>query len=990
MALQKQVVDIPFTAGVDTKTDNILANKLDVLENGFIGQAGTIKKRNGFEELSANVGSVGDYAPATITSGELLLRRKDELLVYGKEGLFSYTPSEASPWAFKSNYDYDPGLPLVQIGIDQISAPVSASLPMSSQMEETATEEIYAINRSDNDPMSSALYYSNLTRKDKETGVFYTDSNLEVISSVVGNTTEIVKVGSKVFWIVKGGASITAYDVTTKSTSYTPQTLKSDAINDGISSWFSTAVLNNKLVLLYVETGGDLRAVTYTLSGSTLTLDMSYTLTTETEEIAGGFAMTYDSVNALYFFGYTTRNLTNRKTKYFLLNSAFALSSGPTQINTAFTGIASNDEFRKAAFYDNGKVYFVFTSWQSTYQTFQTTAAELELSPLSVIGTETLLSALLVSGISLIGGVPCFALAKVSYKGTAFTNYTAYLSNFSLKPVARISSTFQIQGGDGVVSRFQNGALVLAYPANGTVKVTIETDNVTNSNPVETDGVAVVASGAVNMYDGATFSELGFTHAPTIYEINGAGSGTSVPAGAYNYRAIYEYIDTQGNAHFSDVSEDASIILAGAEDVALAIEPYLFTNKSGKVSLKLYRKTETGLIYKLVGTYPTVTVGIVDNENDNSTNEVLYSDGTTSAVITNSAAPVSNIITAHGGRLFAVDEEKTNTVWFTKKSAPGYGLAFNDLFYFQIPESKTGYNERVTGLASLDDKLIIFKNNSIYAVFGDGPNDFGQGSFSDPKLISTDVGCSEARSIINISEGLIFKSQKGIYILSRSLEVSYIGADVEAYNSEEITSAVLLPVVNQVRFTTRSGVALIFNYYYKEWSTFTNYTANHAVMWKDNWTHLKGTGAVRVENTGFLDVATPIRLRVKMSWIKVAGIQALQRIWRLLFIGEWKSAHNITCNVSYDYEDYTWDSYSVDILASGYSRTDKPTQAQIYSGTNDGVYNYEIHLKRQKCQALCFEIYDTDIVGESFSLSGLSLIAGVKNGLDKVASNKKF
>lgn len=997
MALQKQVIDVPFTSGVDTKTDNFLANKLDVLENGFIGQAGTIQKRNGFSELSTAINSTGDFVGTNVTSGELLVRRKDELLVANKTGLYSYTPSEASPWTQKTNYSFTPSLPLVSVSIDQINAARSATIPMSSQMEETTTEEIYAINRFNEDVLSATKYIGNLVRKDKTTGAFYTDSNYQYTTSVVGNTSELAKLGTQVFWIKKEDANIKAYNVTTKSASYASQTLKTDAINNGQNSFFATNVLSNKLVLIYVETGGKIRVVTYTLSGTSLVLDMSYTLSSETEAIAGGFASAYDSVNQLYFFGYTSRNLTARKTKVFTLSNTFTLATGVTQINSSFTAPASlgtADVYQKSAVYDSAtqSVHFLFTSYSSTYSYFQVSSIQLELSPINTLYSYTLPGCFLIGNVALVNGVASAPIAKVSYDGrfSGGTTYTAYLANYNLRPVCRISSNFNSITTDGVISRFASNSFVLPYPSNGTVKVTIDTDNVTNSNPVESDGVAIVASGSVNMYDGATYSELGFTHAPTIYYAQDSGGGTGVPAGAYQYRAVYQFIDSQGNYHLSDVSDVASVIIGSARDIELAVEPYRFTNKEGQVTIKLYRKKETDILYKLVGTYDSSYTGIIDSKSDNSSGELLYSDGTTNSVLVNTVAPVSNIVVAHGGRLFAVDEENNNTVWYTKQGEPGTAPAFNDYFFFQIPESKTGFNERVTGLASLDDKLIIFKDNSVYAVFGDGPNDFGQGAFSEPKLISTDVGCSECRSIVNLSEGVMFKSKKGIYILSRALEVVYIGADVEAYNSEEITSACLLPAINQVRFTTRAGVALVYNYFYKQWSTFTNYSANHAVVWKEQWTHLKSSGAVRVEGTGFLDVATPIRLRIKMSWLKASGIQSLQRIWRLMFVGTWKSAHNIVCNLAYDYEEYTWDTCNIAILSSGYGRTDKPTSTQIYSGTNDGIYNFEIHLKRQKCQAISFELYDTDIVGESFSLSGLSLVAGIKNGLDKVSSNKKF
>ena len=79
-------------------------------------------------------------------------------------------------------------------------------------------------------------------------------------------------------------------------------------------------------------------------------------------------------------------------------------------------------------------------------------------------------------------------------------------------------------------------------------------------------------------------------------------------------------------------------------------------------------------------------------------------------------------------------------------------------------------------------------------------------------------------------EGLMFKSSKGIYLLSRALELKYIGADVEAYNAFDVTSAQLIPTVYEVRFTLTNGVCLVHDYYVDQWSVYTNIAAVDATM----------------------------------------------------------------------------------------------------------------------------------------------------------------
>ena len=57
-------------------------------------------------------------------------------------------------------------------------------------------------------------------------------------------------------------------------------------------------------------------------------------------------------------------------------------------------------------------------------------------------------------------------------------------------------------------------------------------------------------------------------------------------------------------------------------------------------------------------------------------------------------------------------------------------------------------------------------------MLGEGPNLMGlQNDFTPTQLINADTGCVENNSIINIPEGLMFKSEKGMYLLNRSLGV---------------------------------------------------------------------------------------------------------------------------------------------------------------------------------------------------------------------------
>src|ERR1700679_4285215 len=98
MALQKQVVPVPFTKGLDLKSDpkQVIMGKLLTLENGVFTSPGRIEKRNGYGMLNQTIQGTA----TKISSGSALANFKNELLLLtGTEG-YSFSES-TSRWSDK-------------------------------------------------------------------------------------------------------------------------------------------------------------------------------------------------------------------------------------------------------------------------------------------------------------------------------------------------------------------------------------------------------------------------------------------------------------------------------------------------------------------------------------------------------------------------------------------------------------------------------------------------------------------------------------------------------------------------------------------------------------------------------------------------------------------------------------------------------------------------------------------------------------------------
>jgi hypothetical protein len=295
----------------------------------------------------------------------------------------------------------------------------------------------------------------------------------------------------------------------------------------------------------------------------------------------------------------------------------------------------------------------------------------------------------------------------------------------------------------------------------------------------------------------------------------------------------------------------------------------------------------------------------------------------------------------------------------------------------------------------VDDKVILFKDSSTYFFIGDGPNNAGEGDFSRPQLITSDVGCTNPRSIISTPMGLFFMSQKGFYLITRGMELVYIGADVENFNDEQITGAVIIEDNDQVVFSTAAGPLLVYDYEFKQWSIYQNYSANDIAFWDGKLVHGKSSGVVHKETSAYTDDGAFIPMKIQTNWLKIGDMQDFGRVRRSLFLGEYKSPHQFKVSVSYDYEQYAWDTYTLTPqAAANYNVTVKPSLASQYTGTVDGVYQWQIHLAKQKCQALKFLIEDIapaspEVPGESFTLTNMTLEAGLKDGPFKTVAAKQ-
>ena len=521
-----------------------------------------------------------------------------------------------------------------------------------------------------------------------------------------------------------------------------------------------------------------------------------------------------------------------------------------------------------------------------------------------------------------------------------------------------------------------------------------------------------VSGSFVSVYDGASANEAGFHVYPDSSLVLSGGGGGSINAADYYYSAVYEYTDAQGNIWQSS----PDFVLASGKVTATASDAHylriLTLPHTGKVNAQLaiyatvgggtiklrlpsvsYRYENSTTFISSVSVVPNSTtaryVVVKVTASVPSTQPALYTE---SGELENLPPPPAKMLARNNNRLFVINAEDPQEVWFSKFNYGNNAIAFNDT----LTKRLNGFGP-VRGIAPLDDKVVLFTASTIHWFSGDGPLDTGeQDTFTDINLITTDAGCDNPDSLVQMPEGIMFQSPKGIYLLGRDLSVTYAGASVEEYNSNSVTSATLLKDKNQIRFTsTGTNPALVYDYFLKQWSLFSNHDASDAILWKGNFTYAKkNTGTIYVQSTNFNDNGTTFPLTIETPWIKVQNVQNFQRIRRLLVLGDFKSDHKLKVSIAYDFQDgysdiVTWDAGAA-IAASTLGSEALLGDGSLLGGQADATYQASIHIPRQKCEAIKFliqDVNDGDLL-ESFNISHMALEVGVKDGTYKVRSEK--
>lgn len=551
---------------------------------------------------------------------------------------------------------------------------------------------------------------------------------------------------------------------------------------------------------------------------------------------------------------------------------------------------------------------------------------------------------------------------------------------------------------------------------------------------VESQGVRVTSGGMVASIDGATSAELqppppvyvDETTWDTDYDYGvsdprpaGAGGG-QVPASF-----AIRWTDSEGNLHRSFVAEpnafrwvvldsghwyarrwiiprpwpvalaqgsaplqyQVEVYQSGGDGAALGDDRYLMAIATPKAHPTLTACDYIVPVFASVATGAAHEALIVNN-----TSTVFGEDGYTRCWQDTSPAeyvpipppPMIDICSTQS-RVWGLSAEKGRLeVWPSKLLVEGYAPEFAPDLVVRVPAE----GGECVGIAALDDKVVVFKERSIFVLFGDpGTNTGTRSTLQTPRLVSGDVGCSNPRSIVEGPFGVAFQAASddgsangGIHVIDRGLAVTFAGAPVkDTVAGVELESAVLVPAEKEVRWVAPDASCIVWNYGLNRWHIHTDKARHSAALRRGRFAALESSTSIVVDRPTWDTTLDDFGAQVVTSWIKLSSLQGFQRLWLCMILLRWRTGA-LRVEYAIDYDD-EWSNAELREYSS----------AQLAALSATGRVQVVFKPVRQKCESFRLrftELADPFFVGQTefsragqgMEIVGLTLEAGVKRG----------
>jgi hypothetical protein len=997
MPLRKVPVEVNFTGGVDTRRDSklVIQGKLLGLQNARFTQD-SVSKRHGSTLLSSNIAGGG-----TFSSTEAMAMLRDELLRFANDNLYGYNPqSSAYAW--------------VQRGSASDAWPVTLRkrqvLRNSSDIEAFDYEQIgglgvYAWRVNLGTAVTPSFSIGIFVVNEATGAVVVPETTWEsgAAQATIPRVVAVDTVSVLVFYTAGANLKVRAMSRLTPTVFSAAVVLATNANTSHVRPWLDAVGNgNSSAIVVYATSVANGYSLIQVNNSGTVTIGpAAFTATTTLDNLCLQRAA---SGKVLVFYG------------------PFGVRM--RRFDNIFTALAAEETV--LADITTNHAIVVGTSDNVTFYPYNEINSTIYKGTVTDAGVTAASTAIYKQTSCRIGSWPTYVdgryLMAFSYP-TATQQVDFVVDAETGAPVARclFGTAVTPTSGERLQRPFTSGSIAY-FPLPEQGPLSFEANSPTPSSPIGISQVTLTVGTAADLpklqlgktlhvggalplvYDGVSLVEENFNLWPSQPSGSTVGMGP-LGTGTYQYCAVYEWIDNNGQRVRSASSDVLSVTFgSGTTNKVTVSGPGLqFTRKASpraSVVVHIFRTEGNGSLFYRVTSIDTPIYNNVSSgysyaevvaDADLISGELLYTTGGVLDYMPPSAYDVACI---HGKRLVYVDAEDRSTIRYSQEVVQDEALAFHPDLYLRIPESAG----EATALASMDGRLFVFTSKHIFFVTGDGPNATGaQNSFTEATPLVSDVGCTNWKTLVECPAGLVFLSTKGLVLLDRTLQLQYVGADVEAYNGYTFNAATMLESCREVRFqcapagaadTASTAVALVWDYQSGQWSVSTGYSlsggsavnfgASDALVYGGMYLRARSDGKLFQESTSaWKDDTGLFDLVAETSWLKLAGLQGFQRVYNLLLLGR--------C----DNLDAT-SGLQIDVFFD-YSETPVETASYAFNSTTqtDGVFQILHRLSRHKCEAVKFRFTFTGYAAEGPALTNLRLECGMKPSRFQVTTPRR-
>lgn len=504
-------------------------------------------------------------------------------------------------------------------------------------------------------------------------------------------------------------------------------------------------------------------------------------------------------------------------------------------------------------------------------------------------------------------------------------------------------------------------------------------------------GELLLGAGTGFVYDGVTLTEHGFLAFPEdISSAEVAGTTSFTSGDVRSYRIHYEKFTAKGNRILSDSVPFTHTQSNTGHDVVLTIPTLRGITRKEKVAIVVYRTVNGGTTYSRVSSEDPSTEGtdngFLYNDTVSSTvnftdvmsdNDILFKElDYQNAEFGNE--PVGPFIACVSGkrRIFVATD---NVVRFSKLEVKGRSVEFSTGNQIVV-DTVSG---PITGLAVVEQGLIVFKKSHVFLISGEGPTNassFGSFDFSEPQEIFREMGINNFYDVIVTPGGILANTNNhGVWNIQPAGQHGFVGDKVISFKDESLSAIVNSKNETMTLFFYDSTDRVaVYDYYLNNWVTFTGLQALSAISNDDLINVLLDDGNILVESTSnYVDNVSTYGMKIRCPWF-IYNRMGKQQVRRFILAGTYFSPHQIRLTV---YRDGKGSSdYSITQDSSTFIDTTSWGEGSWGNGLwGVGEFDTEFikhRVKHQMCSSISLEIEeipDDTIFGPAFNLSYLGV-----------------